>query len=106
MCVVSAVTDNQNQRFPIVYPTIWPSINLNAPKVPENIPSIIDQSNPVTRAEFEALKRDLEELKKVLVAAKKYDDATGQPECEQEEKVALLKRLAKLTGVDIDEVFK
>lgn len=48
----------------------------------QSIPSV-----PPSREEFETLKREVQELKKVLVAAKEYDDATGQPDCEMEEKV-------------------
>ena len=59
----------------------------------------------VTKADLDALKREMEELKKLLVAAKKYDEATGQPDCEAEDKVALIKKVAKLVGVDMSEVF-
>lgn len=58
-----------------------------------------------TRAEFDALKNELESLKKLLRAAKIYDEETGQPDCEDAEKVALFKRLAKLCDVDLSEVF-
>lgn len=58
-----------------------------------------------TKADLEALRREIEELKKLLLAAKKYDEATGQPGCEAEDKVALIKEIAKLVGVDMTEVF-
>lgn len=45
----------------------------------------------VTRGEFDALKR-----------AKFYDEAHGEPECEVEEKMALLRKVALLIGVDLD----
>ena len=66
----------------------------------------IEKSKGPTRAEFDALKAELESLKKLLAAAKKYDEETGQPECETEEKVALLKKLAQLVGVDLSSVFE
>lgn len=59
----------------------------------------------VTRAEFDALKAELESLKQLLVAAKKYDAETGQPDCENADKIALFKKLAELLGVDFAEVF-
>jgi hypothetical protein len=59
----------------------------------------------VSRAEFDALKKDIEELKKLLLAAKRYDEATGQPDCEADEKVALIKKFADLVGVDLTEIF-
>jgi len=60
----------------------------------------------VSRSEFEALKRELESLKSFLAAAKKYDTETGQPDCEDAEKVALLKRLGELVGVDVTAALK
>lgn len=59
----------------------------------------------VSRADFDALKREVEEMKKLLLRAKKYDEETGQPDCEMEDKVALLKKVAQLVGVDLSEVF-
>lgn len=61
---------------------------------------------PVSRAEFDVLKNEVLELRQLLLAAKKYDKATGQPHCEMEEKVAVLKRIGELVGVDLAEVFK
>lgn len=58
-----------------------------------------------TRAEFDALKKEIEEIKKLLLAAKKYDEATGQKDCEMEDKIALFRKLAEIVGVDIDAVF-
>jgi hypothetical protein len=85
MCVVSMISDDwNNRRAPVYQPIIVPG------------PS---------QAEFDALKKELEELKKLLVAAKVYDDNTGQPDCEKEEKIELLRRLAEIVGVDFSDVF-
>lgn len=59
----------------------------------------------LTKKEFEALRKEIEELKKLLLAAKAFDEATGQPDCEMDEKVALIRQIADLVGVDVDEVF-
>lgn len=89
MCVVSMIADDWQQR------RIWPpGAGIAIPPAPE-----------VPRWEFDALKREIEELKKLLLAAKKYDEATGQKDCEKEEKIAFLKRLAEMVGVDLSEVF-
>jgi hypothetical protein len=92
MCTVSYIGDDFGKRLPGIAPnyTQW----ITSP--PTNAP---------TRAEFDALKKEMEELKDLLKAAKRYDERTGQPDCEQEDKVALLKRLAELVGVDLSEVF-
>ena len=47
-----------------------------------------------------------EAMKELLKAAKKFDEATGQPDCEMKEKVDLLRKIAKMVGVDFEEVLK
>jgi hypothetical protein len=61
---------------------------------------------PVSREEFDTLKREVEDMKKLLLRAKEYDERNNEPECHMDEKVALLKRVAELVGVNLDEVFK
>lgn len=90
MCTVSMLGDEWSRRVPPQYP--WA------------VPGYQFQTGP-TRAEFEALKAEVVELKKLLLAAKEYDAKTGQPDCEDEDKVALLKRIAELVGIDLAEVF-
>lgn len=85
MCVVSVVMDDWINRHPPVTFTYTPSYG-------------------PTREEFEALKTELESLKKLLTAAKQYDEETGQPNCEDAKKVALIKQLADLIGVDLSKV--
>lgn len=89
MCVVSAIGDNYRQNFPYRWPNVTP-----------------DVMGTISRNEFEALKREVEQLKKVLEEAKKFDVATGQPHCEMDDKVAFIKKLAEFVGVDMNEVFK
>ena len=60
---------------------------------------------PVSREEFDALKKEMEELKKLLKAAKEYDEKTGQPDCHMDEKVELIKKIAELVGVDLKGIF-
>ncbi len=95
MCMVSYVGTEWNRMVPVTYPWVVPWITPNAPTPPVDT---------IAREEFEALKHEIEELKKLLIAAKQFDAATGQPDCEMDEKVALIKRLADLVGVDLDEV--
>lgn len=59
----------------------------------------------VTHEEFNELKKSVEELKLQLIAAKKIDVANNEPDCTHEEKVALLKAVAKAVGVDLSEIF-
>lgn len=90
MCTVSMIGDGWRDQFPQRWPTITPGVTTE----PE-----------VTRAEFEALKKEMQELKDLLKVAKKFDEATGQPNCEVDEKVRLIKEIAKLVGVDMKDVF-
>lgn len=59
----------------------------------------------ITREEFEQLKRDVAEMKELLIAAKRIDEVTGQPDCETAQKVELLKDIADALGVDLEDVF-
>lgn len=91
MCMVSNVGDGWAEKFP----DKWPNIK----------PPYIYPAQSISQDEFNALKREVKELKKLLEAAKKFDALTGQPDCEMDEKVKLIKAIAKLVGVDLGEIF-
>lgn len=98
MCTVSMVGDDFGKRWPNNPVNPWPGYNpYEFPKI--NLPEI-------SRHEFEALKKEVESLKKLLESAKKYDEETGQHDCHMDEKVALIKKIASVVGVDMNEVFK
>ena len=59
----------------------------------------------VSRAEFEALKKEVEEMKALLKRAKEYDEKNNEPNCEIEEKMAMLKKFADAVGISLDDVF-
>ena len=42
----------------------------------------------------------------LLKRAKKYDEDNGEPDCEIDEKMDVLRKVAKLVGVDLDEVLR
>lgn len=92
MCTVSNIGDWYGQHFPQKWPQFYP--------VPQSVPP------KVTAAEFEALRAEVRELKKLLEMAKKFDGATGQPNCEMAEKIKLIKAIAKLVGVELGDVFQ
>ncbi len=94
MCVVSMIGDHYNDIWKISPPIPDWKYPFCAP-IPE-----------VSRAEFETLKKTVEEMKELLIKAKEYDARTNQPNCEMEEKVELLKNVAKAVGVDLSEIFK
>ena len=94
MCTVSNVGDGWARRSKKVYPWVYP-------------PTTPYDPNPssVSKEEFDKLKKEVEGLKELLKAAKKFDEETGQPDCEMDEKVELIKKVAELVGVDMKEVF-
>ncbi len=98
MCIVSNIGTDYARTFP----ERWPNIPI---QIPQPNATTITYEMPVTRTEFNALRKEIEELRKLLVAAKAYDEATGQADCEMEEKVELIMRIAEIVGVDLEEVF-
>lgn len=86
MCSYSMIADHYTDRWKETYPqfVVYPP-----------------QQDMPSRVEFEALRKEVESLKELLIKAKEYDAKSGQPDCEMAEKVALLKRVAELVGVDL-----
>lgn len=114
MCVVSMIGDDWRRSFPQKYPW-WPAVNPDSSGGDKIIPSTEFNFN-ITREEFEklkieheekikTLKAEVEALKELLKAAKIYDEKTGQPDCEVDEKVNLIKKIAELLDVNMDDVF-
>jgi hypothetical protein len=89
MCTVSMVGDFYRDRWT---------------QPPPMFPDHYMINTPVTRGEFDALKREVAEMKELLKAAKRIDEVTGQPDCEMADKVEVLRRVADLVGVDLDDV--
>lgn len=96
MCVVSMVGDHYADKW---LPR-WPDL---VPPEPGGT-RIIKLPPEITREEFDALKCEVEEMKALLKRAKEYDERNNEPDCEIDEKMDLLRRVAKLVGVDIDDV--
>lgn len=108
MCMFSAVGDNWGRQFPNRYPWVQPYIPdpypLPNPYTPPTPITTVTISG-VSQEEFDRLKREVEDLRELLLAAKKFDEETGQPDCQDDDKVDLIRKVAKLVGVDVDEVF-
>lgn len=97
MCTVSNIGTGWGGTFPQRYPWIQPYVPPQSPPIPAVIPG-------VSQVEFDRLKKEVEELRKLLAAAKAFDVATGQPDCEVDEKVALIKKIAEFVGVDLGDL--
>ena len=90
MCTVSMVGDHYKDIF---QPKPW------FPQPGQTFPVA-----PVSRHEFDELKRQVEEMKSLLKRAKEYDERNDEPHCEVEEKMEVLRMVAKLVGVDLSDV--
>lgn len=110
MCVVSMVGDHYNEKwrrmpwvnpmppYRVYPPIVWPPRGDEGPE--DEVPFV-----RVSREEFDALKREVEDMKTLLIRAKDYDERNGEPHCEMDDKVTLLKKVAELVGVSLDDVF-
>ena len=101
MCVVSMVGDHYSDKWRPRFPDIgtWPD--------PVEYPTKVQPLTflpEITREEFDALKKEVEEMKALLKRAKEYDERNNEPDCEIEEKMALLRKVARMVGVDLDDV--
>lgn len=102
MCVVSMIGDHYADKwrpkpwFPD--PIGWP---IDEPYRPNK--TVVPTIN-VSREEFDALRKEVEEMKELLKRAKKYDEDNGEPDCEIDEKMELLRRVAEAVGVDLSDV--
>ena len=97
MCVVSFIgghfEDKFKPKFPDIPPYTWTTTTT---------PIFAN----ITREEFESLKKEVEDMKALLIKAKIYDEQNNEPNCEMESKVAFLKEVAKFVGIDLEDVFK
>lgn len=102
MCVVSMVGDHYRDKWMPKFPDMpsWPDYVPHPGKFEPLEPFI----PAITRQEFDQLKRDVEEMKALLKRAKEYDERNNEPDCEVEEKMALLRKVARMVGVDLDDV--
>lgn len=119
MCVVSAVGDYYGNNFPQQWPNrpwdtnpnwIVPPFQ-NPPQFPAAIQSP-DISNAellekmtLLQKQFDEIKAAVAEMKNILLVAAEYDRKNNEPHCEMDEKVEVLKKIAKWVDIDLSEVF-
>lgn len=91
MCVVSMIGDHYSKKFEWVpdFPTYT------------RLPNVLES---ITREEFENLKREVLEMKELLRKAKIYDMENGEPDCEVDDKMEKLRRIADIVEIDINDV--
>lgn len=110
MCVVSMVGDHYRDKwvarpyFPtIIQPNIIPNLP-NLPKTGKAKGSGVLPPVPISREEFDQLRKEVLELKELLIRAKKYDEDNNEPHCEIEEKMEILRKMAAIVGINLDDV--
>jgi len=95
MCTLSMVGDGYHRQFPERWPNIYPWL--------ETTPAT---TRPVvTKAEFDALRDEVTELRELLEAARRFDIVTGQPDCETAEKMEFIRKLMDWLGIDSITIF-
>lgn len=100
MCVVSNIGNSYRKTIPQDFP--WVDDTVYYP--PRPVTGGFVQTGP-SRQEFERLKKEVEEMKEALQEARRQDIANGEPDCEMEEKVAFIKKIAEFVGVDLKDIF-
>lgn len=91
MCVVSMVGDFYQDKWKEYQP--YTTIT--------NFPI-----SEVSKAEFDKLKKEVEDMKELLKRAKIYDEKNNEPDCEIQEKMEFLRKMAKMVGINLDDVIK
>lgn len=96
MCTVSMIYDMSQKTWPfppenpLPSPTRWVP---GMPSVPTWTPPTPEYNGPT--------KEQFQELIELLRAAKKFDIATGQPDCEDKMKKEMLRKMAQAIGIDL-----
>lgn len=80
MCVVSMIMNHTYDKWP--KPWEYPGKKVPIPDIPSE--------------------KEVEEFRKLLERARKYDEENNQPDCELDEKRKALKTLADELGIEID----
>ena len=88
MCTVSMIGDHYSDKWK---QPLYQQALINFPQI--------------SKFEFDNLKKEVEEMKQLLLRAKLYDEKNNEPHCEMEDKVALLKKIAEMVGIDLKDIF-
>lgn len=100
MCASSMIMDHYQEKWSdrMLLPSGVPN--------PSSVTARLWPPTPIDPGEFFRLKAEVEEMKALLKRALEYDKRTGQPHCEVEDKVAFVKKVAEIVGVDLSELIK
>jgi hypothetical protein len=113
MCIVSNLGDYAKDSWPKKWPAILPPSNPpwgpsafpNQPYNPFPTPTINLPEKELQR-QIDELREEFKAMKEMLKQAKIYDEKFNEPECELDEKVEFLKKVAVLVGIDLEDIFE
>jgi hypothetical protein len=87
MCVVSMIGDHYDDKWnKPEYKILWNNFSV------------------VSREEFETLQKEVLEMKELLKKAIKYDEDNNQKDCHIDEKILMLKKIAALFNIDLNDI--
>ncbi len=105
MCSVSMIANHYDGKFDEWKRVIGPTYPTPYPPYDPGRSVGGSAFNPISRGEFEALQREVREMKELLTKALEYDKMTNQAECSNEDKLDRLEKIAKFAGIDCDDLF-
>lgn len=104
MCIVSFVGNHYEDEFNKKPYRPW-EINPAPAPWPPNQYAIKDPSNAELKKQIDELRKQVEEMKRFLVEAIEYDKLYKQPGCENDMKIAFLKKVAESVGMTLEDIF-
>lgn len=104
MCVFSMVGDHYTGKWQDYFPGIPAPGGAGGTGQPSAAP--LTPVLPASAAELDALRKEVLEMKELLRKAKLYDEKNGEKDCEKEEKIHILKKMAEVFGISMEDIFE
>lgn len=102
MCVVSMVTDHYGNNWMKPILPSQPSLSVYG-YVNQYQHDMLKHELEKVKVDYDALKKEVENMRDLLVKAKLYDEQNNEPDCAKDEKIEVVKAVAKALGVDLPE---
>lgn len=105
MCVMSMVSDYEIDKWRQWASPVSPP-NTTTPIVIQNgDPKKLEIQIENLNKNFEELRKDFLDFKKLILKAIDYDERNNEPECEVEDKVRLIKEIAGRLNIDVSDIW-